>query len=410
MGNNLNLFVLSADALIEMRQHNIGYMRGTRGIKDLTHDGRVRLTIVSLNWPDYDVWIRKIGRQQHKENSRLKNILRQKKNSPKSTSESALTFPKSISTLTPTSDSKNNTSCPLLSANGNVNLPRGYDGSKEGIDENDYYETKVLLHERAIWYRYQTCNNWRSLNTNHVAKEVLTWMEPNGKFDAIKLVNGALEVVGRQDGPTNPNDHMQRAGNYLLCNGAFFKMGKPKQYYPIGQTSSTTNVFPIDPLYANDYQQISNSGGSQYLMSGPSLLEDLDLTHPRFHYWGEHEENPWVKIPGSLAHGFESNERLVYGKVGHDLYIFTYTSDERAHGVDFNQMRGVIIAFMKKNVQGFQNFDQLTNLDGGGSIFVSWTHGNVSEMIAQGNKGDETPGMPPPHPREVVNFLKISVS
>ena len=121
-----------------------------------------------------------------------------------------------------------------------------------------------------------------------------------------------------------------------------------------------------------------------------------------------------VSPPGSLAHGGESNERLVYGvSTTGDKYLFAFTSRAgRKEGVEFNEMRSLIFTFMGQYSASDKGFRRLTNLDGGGSIYLSWNTGTQRTLIARGNVRDDTLQDPPPTEgsqkvRAVANLLKF---
>ncbi|KAF1973883.1 hypothetical protein BU23DRAFT_639151 [Bimuria novae-zelandiae CBS 107.79] len=233
------------------------------------------------------------------------------------------------------------------------------------------------------------------------------------QLDVVKIRGGRLEVVGNQNGGIRPADGTRRSGSYILCNGAFFKTDDPNNFFPIGRTSSTTNYLDPDSLYAPYYERIAQ--GNEFLESGPSLLRPLPLANQEFKYWrniATKDKWPHAEVPGNLAHAGSQNERLVLGKFGNSYYLFAYTSQRVAAsrpGVDLNQMRDIIHTFMRSYFPIFVHFDQLTNLDGGGSVFMSWTERRTGRMIAQGGKGDLTPPNPPPRHRHVTNVLKIRV-
>jgi hypothetical protein len=176
---------------------------------------------------------------------------------------------------------------------------------------------------------------------------------------------------------------------------------------------------PIDPQYRAHYQRLTCDSGT-HIWSGPSLVRQLDFSLRELQWYDRHgNENPWTDTHGGLAHANQPNERLVLVELGpahgNDLYLFAYTGSPTATrsrpGVDLNEMRRIIDLFFTHYVSGVRlsNVPLALNLDGGGSIYLSWNTGATEEVIAKGRYGDDDPdGRPLGHIRNVANLLKFT--
>jgi hypothetical protein len=191
---------------------------------------------------------------------------------------------------------------------------------------------------------------------------------------------------------------------------------------PIGDTrviDGAQPYRPIDPLYRGHYQQLVCDSNT-HIWSGPSLVRQLDFNRRELTWYDRYgHENPWTDIDGSLAHADQPNERLVLVQLGaahgNDLYLFAYTGSPTTRrqrpSVELNEMRRIIDLFFSHYVSGAQlsNVPLALNLDGGGSIYLSWNNGAREEVIAKGRYGADDPdGRPLGHVRDVANLLKFT--
>jgi hypothetical protein len=295
----------------------------------------------------------------------------------------------------------------------NALFPRGNGQSSNSECTNSkwYQYTQISKKAEVDWWAFNRMDDgWKNTNaaSTNVGK-VLNDMTLKGKLDVIKLTKATIDVVGNPDRGVLPNQIPTGTGKYLLTNGGFFWMSsEPEKRQSIGPTSLSPNSKPIPKRYAEYYDELKE--GSQFLSAGPSLKSQVPLNRPEFAW---NEEN--AKIPGSLAHASQPNERLAIVIVGRDKYIFAYTAETRANGVTVNQLRGIINTFL----QGFTSSSisaasKALNLDGGGSIFVAWRKRGVETVIARGNVGDDGPpwgdGFEGGDPREVANYLQLTVA
>lgn len=120
----------------------------------------------------------------------------------------------------------------------------------------------------------------------------------------------------------------------------------------------------------------------------------------------------YTRIPGGVATANQPNERLVFAKLADGRkYLFVYTAASRGLGMDLNEMRDLIKTFLQEYA-GVTNLGmqtrQLLNLDGGGSIYVSFVDRGRVYVIAGGNLGGVTPATIP-SPRRVTNMVKFAV-
>jgi hypothetical protein len=198
---------------------------------------------------------------------------------------------------------------------------------------------------------------------------------------------------------------------YLLTNGGFFfpDENNMEARKPIGATSSSNDFVEIPPQYKQYYKELRD--GNQFLSAGPSLKKTVPLRNMEFRW-----NNRNKRIAGSLAHASQSNERLAIAVVGRDKYIFAYTAANRFKaGVDVNDLRDLIDTFLKAfTTSSVAAATTVLNLDGGGSIFVAWRKRGKETVIARGSVNDDGPPFENDgfnkKPREVANFLKLSVA
>jgi hypothetical protein len=249
----------------------------------------------------------------------------------------------------------------------------------------------------------------RAIGRESRALPVLREMRNDGKFDVIRVMNADLSVVGNPTGGTSPHEFAGGRGNYLLSNGGFFVMGRRNRYSSIGPTSSTPNSVSIPAAYNQYYKELRGEDNT-FLWSGPSLKRSLNFRTPEFRYRdAQGHQTATSKVAGSLAHASQSNERLTIVTLPNgNKYLFVYTATRREDGVSVNQMRTLIEAFLGKfHSVTLAQTSQVLNLDGGGSMYVSWNERGREQVIAAGNNYDETPNQVP-NPRRVTNLLRIS--
>jgi hypothetical protein len=148
------------------------------------------------------------------------------------------------------------------------------------------------------------------------------------------------------------------------------------------------------------------------LSAGPSLKNKVPITEDKVFKWEGKNKN----MPGGLAHASQYNERLAIAVVGRDKYIFAYTAVDRfAHGINVNELRDLIDVFLKAfTTSSIAAATTVLNLDGGGSIFVAWRKRGKETVISRGSVNDDGPPFNNDgflgDPREVANFLKLSVA
>lgn len=298
-------------------------------------------------------------------------------------------------------------------------------GKKDGGAEK-WYEETPLLRKTATWWRFNSVDGWGcKIPAQQREYKVLEKMKPTIKFDVIEVKSGNLQIVGNPTDGSPPEDFASKRGNYLLTNAGFFTMDKTHR--SVGPTSSTRKMVPIPPEYKEYYEKVTGEDGS-YLWSGPSLTRNLDLLNgDEFNFFDPNYSNMY----GSLAHAGQPNERLVLVKLKNgDKYMFVYTADKPrrseskgggihpGNGQTINEMRELILFWFvqfKPEVRA-SSMTQFVNLDGGGSLYVSWNErGKRERKIARGSIEDETPhGVIKNHKEEVIdirtptNLIKIS--
>ncbi|KAF2714312.1 hypothetical protein K504DRAFT_496246 [Pleomassaria siparia CBS 279.74] len=303
-------------------------------------------------------------------------------------------------------------------------VPQSPSSSEAGIscslpDITKFYKEQELEQNRVIHYRFQKRTGWSDAVTAERVLAVLEKMKVDGKFDVIKMEKAATFCVGKSNGGTNPHDEAKKQGQYILANGGFFIMltttnmqsdvggdpldAKAYAYYSVGPASSTQNNVSIPPSQKEYYRKLQGDDGS-FLWSGPKLESRLDLSQPELKYKGVYR-----RIPGGVATAKSPNERLVTAKLADGTkFLFAYTSD-RNGGVNLNLMRELIKIFLENYEQvNIRSATQVLNLDGGGSIYVSWNKGGEEYVIAAGNIHGQTPETVP-RPRTVTTMVKFSV-
>ncbi|KAF2445322.1 hypothetical protein P171DRAFT_430772 [Karstenula rhodostoma CBS 690.94] len=295
---------------------------------------------------------------------------------------------------------------PGSSAGSRAGSPSGSDS--DGCD-GLYFQKHELQPKKVEWYSFRTEDrNWdNTLGPSHKARNILRHMPLNSKFDAVKLHRASMQVVGDPTTSLSPEEWPVGHGSYLLTNGGFFDMAKhPKDDIPVGPTSLRSDYKPIPEVYEEYYKELRD--GNQFLWSGPSLKTPLPLGEPKFKY-GE------FRGPGTLNHAGSGNERLAVAIVGHDKYLFTHMADDRmTDGVNVNKLRTLIDEFLKAYGGPGASVSQAStvlNLDGGGSIWMSWREGGRDRhVIARGDGKDDGPPFGNTRfagsAREVVNLLK----
>ncbi|CAI6338353.1 unnamed protein product [Periconia digitata] len=294
-----------------------------------------------------------------------------------------------------------------------------------------YYREHKNLEGSAetTWWTYRKKNGWDGsglLNSHGVPKnskayKVLDVMRNNGKFDVIKITGGNVYTRGHPDGPhvhgTRYKDYTGLTGQYLIINGGFFKPNSPDKYAAVGETSPGVTDLRLDAVepYKAHYERITGVDG-EYISSGPNIK--TSWKQPKDVSWTYNKQlNGGEVIPGSLSHTSDPNERLAiaYNTNG-DKYVFVYTVENRAaHGLNMHGWRNLIKEWLQIwERKDITQMEQVTNLDGGGSIQVVFK-GSYRRArpirIAQGNIGDTIPGKHPENDKEerkVANLIMIS--
>lgn len=273
-----------------------------------------------------------------------------------------------------------------------------------------YFQKHVLQQHKVEWWSFRReDDDWaQALSPSHKARKILKYMPRDSKFDAVKLHRADMQVVGDPKKSILPEEWPVGHGSYLLTNGGFFARAKRlEDEIPIGQTSLRPDFKPIPELYAKYYEELRD--GDQFIWSGPSLKTNLPLHEPQFVY--KKSNNYWE----SLNHAGSSNERLAVAFVGQDKYVFTHMADDRhTDGVDVNELRTLIDEFLKAfggPGASVLSASTVLNLDGGGSVWMSWREGGRDQhVIAKGSgKDDGLPFSDRPFAgkvRDVNNLLK----
>jgi hypothetical protein len=240
---------------------------------------------------------------------------------------------------------------------------------------------------------------------------------PYGQVDVVQVKRGELLVEGNSGRCSSPSEFSKRGGNYLLTNGGFFWMRRPQETQhcePVGDVvlqngAAQRPMEPIPQSYAQHYKRLVGARGT-YIWTGPPLKERINLRSPEFQF-----NRPGNGVIGSLSHADGLNERLVIVTMTTgDKFLFTYTGERRGvrPGVTLERMREIVKHFLWeyfKIAMSSSRVDQILNLDGGGSIYLSWNSGHTERVIAKGQFGDDAPdGRPLGHIRDVANFLKIT--
>ncbi|KAJ4297667.1 hypothetical protein N0V90_005561 [Kalmusia sp. IMI 367209] len=275
----------------------------------------------------------------------------------------------------------------------------------------EYYKHETLLPGKVNWSSFNKKRGWNTKVKDRKAKKILTKMRDFGKLDIIGVKYAYMSIEGNPSGGTSPSKFTAgptRRGSYVLCNGGFFNM---KTKAPVGETSLSQTYDPIPPEYADDYVKVNGNQG--FIHSGPSLLSPaISYSDPKWRYSkGKNKQRTrHSKLTGSLAHASQPNERLVLVTMkNHDRLIFVYTARKRSSGLNTRGMRDLMLLWVSTYTQyKVSDVVQAVNLDGGGSIYVSWNHLGVEKKIAAGNIADEFPAGSAR--RKVANVLKIAPS
>lgn len=274
----------------------------------------------------------------------------------------------------------------------------------------EYYKHEALLAGKVYWSSFNKKRGWNTKVTDKKVKKVLKKMRDFGKFDVIGVKYAYMSIEGNPTGGTSPSEftaHVTRRGSYILCNGGFFNM---KTKAPVGETSLSKTYDEIPKPYVDDYVKVNGNKG--FIHSGPSLLTPASYSAPRWRYSkGKNKQRTsYSKLTGSLAHASQPNERLVLVTMrNHDKLIFVYTARRRTNGLNTRGMTDLMHLWFKTYTNlKLSDVVQAVNLDGGGSIYVSWNHLGVEKKIAAGNIGDEFPAGTAR--RKVANVLKLAPS
>jgi hypothetical protein len=283
--------------------------------------------------------------------------------------------------------------------------------------QSEFYE-ETDLSDDATWWTFNSRPGWKEgVAAGTPEHTILAKMRPNGKFDAVKVDAGYMEVVGKKSGGAEPGAFEKEVGEgYLLSNGGFFNLNNRDAVgdvvlmindQPVKQDSE-----PIPSIYQNNYIKVTGDDGS-FFHSGPPLPPsgDINFNHAKWKYWkdaGKTTQTSESKLVGSLAHASQANERLALVEMDDgDYYLFAYTAAHRADGLNIKGFRDLIVLFFGSGFTEHGSPTQSVNLDGGGSIHVSWNDGSGGEpvRIARGAIADE---IPLHSGKKVANMVKIT--
>jgi hypothetical protein len=288
---------------------------------------------------------------------------------------------------------------------------------------DEYYSHEVLRTNKVDYWSFKQADDmWDDTHpkTTNPGK-VLSKMHMMGKLDVIGVKSGRLQIVGDPDQAMDPRKvaDLTGDGSYLLTNGGFFRMRKPlNERHSVGETSLGGKSVPIPERYKDHYAQLED--GDQFLSAGPNLKKALNGNDEIFDWKIEanHKTAEGRQLAGSLVHANQPNERLAIALVGNDKYIFAYTCVAARNcklAVTTNQLRLIMDEFLQVYAgSSIAKASTALNLDGGGSLWVSWRENGKSREIARGEVGDDGRPFEEATPeakgsfREVPNFLKIS--
>ncbi|KAJ4287791.1 hypothetical protein N0V90_012495 [Kalmusia sp. IMI 367209] len=263
-------------------------------------------------------------------------------------------------------------------------------------DVTPWYKVQQL-HAQVKHWRFKTREGWQHEITERRVLDVMRQMHRKGKLDVIQMKRAHTSIIGEPDGRTDPHRERARSGSYMLVNGGFFIMGgatnmrfdvngqtlDARQYshYSVGRTTSTQLAVPIPPSQEHHYRKLQGDDGS-YLYSGPTIKSRLDLNSPELKYRDSSgHSSAYTRIPGGVATSDQPNERVV---------TVTLSNGDKYFGVNIRSAHAAI------------------NLDGGGSIYLSWNHGRREYVIAGGNLNGQTPATIA-SPRIVTNMVRFDV-
>jgi len=283
------------------------------------------------------------------------------------------------------------------------------------------------IDEAVTRFGFVTSDGWDSIVKDKNALEVMRVMNSNGVLSVVKLEGSKTYCVADESGVSDRAVMTVQAAKdgrkCLITNGNYFVVGKAhtltwyeggkdaKDYdgYAVGFTTTTPKSIDVHPQYVQYFRRFEGDDGTTSMTCGPDLKEQLDLTRPELNYWCQRTEqtgkdamthphskdlvrNTWARLPGSLAHAGEKNERLVTVIMTDTVkYVFSYTCD-REDGVDLNKMREIIDTFLNK-FEGSKIDDakQALNFDGGGSLFMAWVYDGKVSLIAAGDIQGQDP-------------------
>ncbi|KAF2005557.1 hypothetical protein P154DRAFT_608408 [Amniculicola lignicola CBS 123094] len=233
-------------------------------------------------------------------------------------------------------------------------------------------------------------------------------MNELGTLDVVMVLRPKTYCVGKPRGFTSLWKVASKEGTFLLANGGFFIVAshegmkydlngppldtKILQYSSVGPSSSNKRSVPIPQVHQEFYGKLTGDDGS-YLWSGPKLDTQLDLDDPRLRYrHKDYTRTEYSYLPGGVATSSSGNERFVIATTSEGTkFLFTYTCEDRCDGTNLNQMRRIIEVFLAKyhhidiNIPG--EMTQILNMDGGASIYLSWTKDGKVTTIAEGGQG-----------------------
>jgi hypothetical protein len=330
-------------------------------------------------------------------------------------------------------------------ANGKKTVGNGLSGRAPTPDSDCEKDPKDIYHYRILnradtarHHVFKSNTNWKDYRlptaTRSRVTAVLEKMPLKGKLDVIVMKNAHTSIINAPNGgPLDPRRSENGRGDYLLTNGGFFIMppypaNSPEkdratlkydynsdrfdqekyQYYTVGQTNASPKFVPVPPSQSTYYRQLVGTDGTS-LWSGPTIKQELDLTQPALKF-----ASPYAgRVVGGVHTSSEPNERLAYVVLNdRTKLIFVYTADDRfTDGCTMNQLRTVIDTYLAKFHNGARIADTRTalNLDGGGSIYVSFNEqGMKPRIIALGSRKMSVPKTVS-SVREVANLIKFTV-
>ncbi|CEH15202.1 hypothetical protein CBOM_03535 [Ceraceosorus bombacis] len=147
---------------------------------------------------------------------------------------------------------------------------------------------------------------------------------------------------------------------------------------------------------------------SVFVQSLPSLADVQDTYSVEFFQSDPHDSKSRTQqsmLPGSWAHGREKNERS--GKIelkDGRLIDYAYTCPSRGHGLNFNEMRDLLFAYLKFKDIDVALVKDIWNSDGSASIvqYLRRSDGTVLALSKGGLKGAPLPSYADDIPAHLV--------